>query len=64
MIVQSSTIIPITKNDVKILSVFFPHDGTRFPACATFHPKTLQKPTALYLLLGHALENARQHKFS
>lgn len=35
------------------------HASQRVPY---FTKKTLQKLTALYLLLGHALGNARQHK--
>jgi len=38
--------------------------GAHFLACATFHQKTLQKLTALYLLSLAPLGNARQHTFS
>ena len=48
----------------RYLSLLAQSVGARFPACALFHQKTLQKLTALYLLLGHALGNARQYRFS
>ena len=41
----------------RYLSLLAQSVGARFLACATFHQKTLQKPTALIYFLWHALGN-------